>query len=67
MEPTITTRQVSFGLTALTKNGANQFFLDMTSHQVTTLSTKIQMLLLNYGDQLCDNGLLGPWSAVLLV
>ena len=67
MEPTITTRWMSFGLTMLTKDGTDQFILDSTSHHVTTLPTDVEMLLLDYGDQLRDNGLLGPRSAVLLV
>ena len=67
MEPTITTRWVSLRPTTLTKDGTDQFVLDMTGHHMTALSTNVQVLLLNHGDQLCDNGLLGPRSAVLLI
>ena len=67
MKPTIMKRWMSLGLTVLTKNRTNQFFLDTTSHHVTTLSTNVQVFLLDYGNQLHDNGLLGPWSAVLLI
>ena len=45
----------------------DQFVLDLTGHHMTTLPTNVQVFLLNYGDQLRDNGLLGPRSAVLLV
>ena len=31
------------------------------------LPTNVKMLLFNYGNQLCNNGLLGPRSAVLLI
>ena len=67
MEPTITTRQVSFGLTTLTKHRTDQFILDSTGHHMTAFSSKVQMLLLDYGNQLRDNGLLGPRSTVLLI
>ena len=67
MEPTITTRWVSFRPTTLTKDGMDQFVLNPTSHHVTTLPTDVQVLLFNYGNQLRDNGLLGPRSAVLLI
>ena len=67
MEPTITTRRVSFRPTTLTKDRMDQFVLNPTSHHVTTLSTDIKVFLLDYGNQLRDNGLLGPRSAVLLI
>ena len=67
MKPVITTRWVSLGFTMLTKDGTNQFVLNPTSHHVTTLPTDVQMFLLNYGNQLQDNRLLGPWSVVLLI
>ena len=67
METTITTRRMSLGFTTLTKDGTNQFVLNTTSHHVSTLSTDVQVFLLDYGDQLRDNGLLGPRSAVLLI
>ena len=66
MKPAITTRWVSLGFTTLTKDRMNQFVLNPMSHHVTTLPTNVQMLL-NYGNQLRDNGLLGPRSAVLLI
>ena len=34
---------------------------------MTALSTDVQVILLDHGDQLGDNGLLGPRSAVLLI
>ena len=67
MKPTITMRQMSFGSTALTKDRTDQFFLDSTSHHMTTLPTDVQVFLLDYGNQLCDNGMLGPRSTVLLI
>ena len=67
MKLTITTQWMSFGFATLTKDGMNQFVLNLMSHHVTTLPTDVQMLLLDYGYQLCDNGLLGPRSAVLLI
>ena len=67
MEPTITTRRVSLRLTALTKDGTDQFVLDSTSHHMTTFPTDVQVFLLDYGNQLCNNGLLGPRSTVLLI
>ena len=62
MEPMITTQWVSFGPTTLTKDGTDQFVLDSAGHHMTTLPTDVQMLLLDYGNQLRDNGLLGPRS-----
>ena len=67
MELTITTRWVSFGPTTLTKDGTDQFVLDLAGHHMTTLPTDVQMFLLDYSNQLRDNGLLGPRSAVLLI
>ena len=67
MKLTIPTRWMSLGSTALTKNGTNQFFLDTMGHHMTTLPTDAQVFLLDYGNQLSDNGLLGPRSTVLLV
>ena len=67
MKPAVTTRWMSFGPTMLTKDGTDQFVLNPTSHHMTTLSTDVQVVLLDYGNQLCDNGLLGPRSAVLLI
>ena len=67
MEPTITMRQVSFGLTTLTKDGTDQFVLDLTGHHMTAFPTDVQVFLLDYGNQLRDNRLLGPRSAVLLI
>ena len=67
MKPTITARWMSLGPTTLTKDGTDQFVLDATGHHMTTLSPDVQVLLLNHGDQLRDNGLLGPRSAVLLI
>ena len=67
MKVTIMTGRMSLGLTLLTKDGTNQFVLNPTSHHVTALPTDVQMLLLNYGNQLRDNRLLGPCSAVLLI
>ena len=67
MKPAITTQWVSLGFTTLAKDGTNQFVLNPASHHVTALPTNVQMLLLNYGNQLRDNGLLGPQSAVLLI
>ena len=67
MKSTITTRWVSLRPTMLTKDGTDQFILDSVSHHMTTLSTNVQVLLLNHSDQLRDNGLLGPRSAVLLI
>ena len=67
MKPTIATRWMSFGSTTLTEDGTDQFVLDSASHHMTTFPTDVQMLLLNYGNQLRDNGLLGPRSAVLLI
>ena len=67
MKPTIMTQWVSLRPTMLTKDGTDQFILDSVSHHMTTLPTNVQMLLFDYGNQLRDNGLLGPRSAVLLV
>ena len=67
MKPTIMTQWVSLRPTMLTKDGTDQFILDSVSHHMTTLPTHVQMLLFDYGNQLRDNGLLGPRSAVLLV
>ena len=67
MEPMITTQWVSIGLAALTEDGMNQFILNPTSHHMTALPTNVQVVLLDYGNQLRDNGLLGPWRAVLLI
>ena len=67
MKPTITTRQMSFGPTTLTKDGTDQFVLDSMSHHMTTFPSNVQMLLFDYGNQLRNNGLLGPRSAVLLI
>ena len=67
MESTITTRWVSLRPTTLTKDGTDQFVLDATGHHMTALFTNVQVILLNHGDQLRDNGLLGPRSAVLLI
>ena len=67
MKLTITTRGMSLGPTTLTKNGTDQFILDSTGHHMTAFSSKVQMLLLDYGNQLRDNGLLGPRSTVLLI
>ena len=61
------TQWVSLRPTMLTKDGTDQFILDSVSHHMTTLPTNVQMLLFDYGNQLRDNGLLGPRSAVLLV
>ena len=61
------TQWVSLRPTMLTKDGTDQFILDLVSHHMTTLPTNVQMLLFDYGNQLRDNGLLGPRSAVLLV
>ena len=51
----------------LAKDGMDQFVLNPTGHHMTTFPSDVQVLLLNHGDQLCDNGLLGPRSAVLLI
>ena len=67
MEPTITTRWVSFGPTTLTKNGTDQFVLHLVGHHMTTFPTDVKVLLFDYGDQFRDNRLLGPRSAVLLI
>ena len=67
MKSTVTTQRVSFRPTTLTKDGTDQFVLDMTGHYMTSLSTDVQVLLFNHGDQLRDNGLLGPRSTVLLI
>ena len=67
MKPTIMTRWVSLRPTTLTKDGTDQFFLNPPSHHMTTLPTNVQMLLFDYGNQLRDNGLLGPRSTVLLI
>ena len=67
MKLAITMRRVSFRSTTLTKNGTDQFVLNPTSHHVTTFSTDVQVVLLDYGNQLRDNGLLGPRSTVLLI
>ena len=67
MKSTITTQWVSLRPTTLTKDGTDQFILDATGHHMTTLSTDVQVLLFNHGDQLRDNGLLGPRNAVLLI
>ena len=67
MEPTITTRWMSLRPTALTKDRTDQFVLNPLGHHVTTLPTNVQLFLFNYGNQLRDNGLLGPRSAVLLI
>ena len=61
----IPTRWVSLRPTTLTKDGTDQFILDSTGHHMTTLPTNIQVLLFDYGNQLRDNRLLGPRSAVL--
>ena len=63
----IMTRWLSLGQTTLTKDRTNQFLLNPPGHHVTTLPTDVQLFLFNYGDQLRDNGLLGPRSAVLLI
>ena len=49
MKLAITTQWVSLGFTTLTKDGTNQFVLNLTSHHMTTLSTDVQVFLLNYG------------------
>ena len=67
MKPTITTRRMSFGSTTLTKNGTDQFVLDSAGHHMTTFPTNVKVFLLDYGNQLRDNGLLGPRSVVLLI
>ena len=67
MEPTITMRQVGFRPTTLTEDRTDQFVLDSASHHMTTLPTNIEVFLFHYGNQLHDNGLLGPRSAVLLI
>ena len=67
MKSTITTRWVSFRPTMLTKDGTDQFILDATGHHMTALSTDVQVLLFDHSNQLRDNGLLGPRSAVLLI
>ena len=67
MKPTITARWMSLGPTTLTKDGTNQFLLDSMSHHMTTLSSNVQVILLDHGNQLCDNGLLCPRSTVLLI
>ena len=67
MEPTIMTRWMSFGPTTLTKDGMDQFVLDLVGHHVTTLPTNVQLFLFHYGNQLHDNELLGPRSTVLLI
>ena len=59
--------RMSFGVTLLTKDGMNQFTLNQTSHDMAAPFVVIQDILLHYGNQFCDNGLLGPWSAVLLI
>ena len=51
----------------LTKDGTDQFVLDSTSHHMTAFPSNVQVILLDYGNQLRDNGLLGPRSAVLLI
>ena len=63
----ITMRRMSLRFTALTKDRTNQFILNMTSHDVAYLCILVKDILLNYGNELHDNGLLGPWSAVLLI
>ena len=67
MKPTIPTRWVSIGPTTLTENGMDQFVLDLTSHHMTTLPANVQVFFFHYGNQLCDNGLLGPRRTVLLI
>ena len=67
MKPMILTRWVSLRPTTLTKDGTNQFLLNLPGHHMTALSANVQVFLLDHGDQLRDNGLLGPRSAVLLV
>ena len=67
MKAVITTRRVSLGTTSLTKDGMNQFSLDQVTYNMAALFVGVQNVFLNYGNQLCDNRLLGPWSAVLLI
>ena len=67
MKLVITAQWVSLGFATLTKDRTNQFILNLTSHHMTALPTDIQMILFNYGNQLRDNGLLGPRSTVLLI
>ena len=54
-------------MTSLIKDRTNQFILNPMSHNVTTLLVPIKDILLDYGHEFHDNGLLGPWSAVLLI
>ena len=67
MKPTITMQQMSLGPTTLTKNRTNQFVLNPMGHHMTAFPSNVQMILFDYGNQLRNNGLLGPRSAVLLV
>ena len=60
MKPTITTRRMSLGPTTLTKDRTDQFILDSMSHHMTTFPSYVQVFLFNYGNQLCNNRLLGP-------
>ena len=67
MEMTIMMQRMSLGTSSLTKDGTNQFALDQMTHDMAALLIDVQNILLNYGNQLRDNRLLGPWSAVLLI
>ena len=67
MKSMITTQRVSFGPTLLTKDRMNQLFLNTMSHDMAALLILVKDILLNYGHKLCNNGLLAPWSAVLLI
>ena len=67
MKSTITMRRMSFGPTTLTKDRTDQFLFNLPGHHMTTLPTDVQLILFDYGNQLRDNGLLGPRSAVLLI
>ena len=58
---------MSLGTTLLTEDQTNHFVLNPTSHDVAAFFIMVQDVLLHYGNQLRDNGLLGPGDAVLLI
>ena len=67
MELTVTTQRMSLGPTLLIEDRTNQFLLNATGHDMAAFFPTIQDVLLHYGNQLRDNGLLGPQDAVLLI
>ena len=66
MKKTKSSKKIVLKIT-MSMTGTNQFVLNSMSHHMTAFSSNVQMVLLDHSNQLCNNGLLGPRSAVLLI